>query len=170
LAEGYSPGLVERMRSDQIDIAFIQTQVTSPEGLVADLLREEETVVALPRGHTLARSRNAGGPALSLRDLARETFIAFGSPDGAPTLQINALVAACQAAGFSPRISHVVSNNLSRLNLVAAGLGISVFSAVVQRINFEAWSFVVSGAPRNSSHRSILCRAAATLPRQFETS
>ena len=44
---------------------------------------------------------------------------------------------ACQVAGFSPRVGHVVSNNLSRLNFVAAGLGIAVVAASFQRINID---------------------------------
>jgi DNA-binding transcriptional LysR family regulator len=137
LAEGYSSDLIQRMRNDQIDIAFIRTQVADPEGVVVDLLQEEATVLALHRGHALARRKNGGDAAVSLKALANETFIAFGSGSGAVTTQTSALVAACEAAGFTPRISHVVSNNLSRLNLVAAGLGISVVSTSVQRINIE---------------------------------
>ena len=52
-------------------------------------------------------------------------------------MQGNALVAACEEAGFSPRLSPVVSSSLARLNLVAAGLGISVVPASLQRVSFE---------------------------------
>ena len=48
----------------------------------------------------------------------------------------NAVISAA-AAGFNPRVSHVVANNLSRLNLVAAGMGISVVAASAQQINIE---------------------------------
>jgi DNA-binding transcriptional LysR family regulator len=53
----------------------------------------------------------------------------------------DALVAACLAAGFSPRVGHVVSNNLSRLNLVAAGLGIAVVSASLQRMKIDGVTY-----------------------------
>jgi DNA-binding transcriptional LysR family regulator len=137
LAEGYAQDLVERTRNDEIDVAFIRTTVASSEGLTIDLLHEESPVVAIPSGHPLVHGRKTGDTAVSLKALASETFIAFGSARGALTLQNNALVAACQAAGFTPRISQFVSHNLSRLNLVAAGLGISILSASAQRINMD---------------------------------
>lgn len=137
LAEGYAQDLVERTRNDEIDVAFIRTTVASSEGLTIDLLHEESAVVAIPSGHPLVQAKKTGDTAVSLKTLASETFIAFGSARGALTLQNNALVAACQAAGFTPRISQFVSHNLSRLNLVAAGLGISILPASAQRINMD---------------------------------
>ena len=52
-------------------------------------------------------------------------------------MQANAVIAACQAAGFNPRVGHVVPNNLSRLNLVAARLGIAIVPAWLQRVNID---------------------------------
>jgi len=80
---------------------------------------------------------SGGGTALSLKSLARETFIVFGRPHTPSTMQTEAVVAACQAAGFSPRVGHVVPNILSRLNLVAAGLGITIIAASLQRLNVD---------------------------------
>ena len=141
LAEGFPDELIERVRSDQIDAAFIRTPVADPEGVVIDPLLNEAMVVALPSGHTLARRENGGDAALSLKALARETFILYGRAHAAHTLQSNAFVAACQAAGFSPRVGHVASNNLSRLNLVAAGLGIAVISASMQRMHVDGVAY-----------------------------
>jgi DNA-binding transcriptional LysR family regulator len=55
--------------------------------------------------------------------------------------QSNAEIAACRTAGFSPRIGHVVSNNISRLALVSAGLGIAIVTASMQRMNIEGVVF-----------------------------
>jgi DNA-binding transcriptional LysR family regulator len=141
VVEGYSNDLVERMRNNQIDVAFIKTSVADPAHVVIDLLQNEPEVVALPRGHALARGKAHGDGALSLKDLAGETFLAFGGPRGTLTMQGNALVAACVEAGFSPRISPVVSNSVGRLSLVAAGLGIVVVSASLRRGNIEGIVF-----------------------------
>ena len=125
--------LVERMRNDQIDIAFIRTAIAGAESLKVELLLEEFPIVAIPNDHQLARGKRSNA-AVPLKALAGETFIAFGNPSSELTLQNSALVTACQAAGFSPKIKQFVSHNLSRLNLVAAGLGVCVFPACVQRI------------------------------------
>ena len=136
VAEGFPDDLIERMRNDDIDVIFMGTSVANPEGVVIDPLLKEAMVAALPSRHPLARSASAGNT-LSLKALASETFILFGRPHGALTTQSNAVVAACQAAGFSPCVGPVVPHISSRLNLVAAGLGIAIVSASVQRMKIE---------------------------------
>ncbi len=137
LEESSPYDLIECMQNDKIDIAFIGGPVADQEGVAIDPLLEEPMVVALPSGHPLARSANGGDTALSLKSLAGETFIVFGRPHSPSTMQANAVIAACQAAGFSPRVGHVVPNNLSRLNLVAASLGIAIIAASLQRMNID---------------------------------
>src|SRR5262245_19154213 len=137
LDESYSYDLIERMQNGEIEIAFISGPVADQEEVAIDLLLEVPRVVALPTGHPLARSENGSDTALSLKGLADETFIVLGRPHGSPTMAANAVITACQAAGFNPRIGHIVPNNLSRLNLVAANLGIAIIAASVQRMNID---------------------------------
>jgi DNA-binding transcriptional LysR family regulator len=137
LEESSPHDLIERMQNDKIDIAFIGGPVANQEGVAINPLLEEPMLVALPSGHPLARSENTDDTALSLKSLAGETFIVYGRAPGALTLQSSAVVAACHSEGFSPRVGHVVPNNLSRLNLVAAGLGIAIIAASLQRMNIE---------------------------------
>src|SRR5262249_14999862 len=124
-------------QNDKIDIAFVGRPIDDREGLVIDPLLEEPMVVALPSGHPLARSEKGVEATLSLKSLAGETFIVFGRPHGPFTMQTQAVVAACQYAGFSPRIGHVVPNNVSRLNLVAATLGIAIVADSFRRLNID---------------------------------
>jgi DNA-binding transcriptional LysR family regulator len=137
LEESSPYDLVERIQNNKIDVAFISGPIADQEGVAINPLLEEPRAVALPSGHPLARSENGGDTALSLKSLAGETFIVLGRPHGPLTMAANAIVAACQAAGFSPRVGHVVPNNLSRLNLVAANLGIALIAASLQRNNIE---------------------------------
>ena len=137
LTDGFPDDLIESMRRDEIDAALIGTTVGNLDGMVIDLLAEEPLVVALPSQHELARGRRGPGTALPLKVLADETFIVYGRKSGELTERSNAVISACRTAGFNPRVSHVVANNLSRLNLVAAGIGISVVAASAQRIDIE---------------------------------
>jgi DNA-binding transcriptional LysR family regulator len=141
LADGFPNDLVERTRSGQFDVAFIRTSVAKPDGVVIEALLEEALGVALPSGRGLAGSKDHSDTALPLKAFAGETFIVNGRAHGALTMQSNALIAACEAAGFTPRIGHVVANNQSRLNLVAAGLGIAFISESMQRMNIEGIVF-----------------------------
>jgi DNA-binding transcriptional LysR family regulator len=141
LAEDFPYDLVERMQSNRIDVAFIRTPVPDPSKIVVDLLLEETMVVALPDRHALVGSAKGRDMALSLKALANETFIFYGRSQGALTLQSSAIVAACQAAGFAPRVGQVVPHFLSTLNLVAAGLGVAIVSTSLQRMNIEGVTY-----------------------------
>lgn len=169
LVEGYSNDLIERMRNNQIDVAFIRTSVSDPNQIVIDILQNEPEVVALPKGHVLARRKVHGERAVSLKDLAGETFLAFGGPRGTLTMQGNALVAACEEAGFTPRVSPVVSNSLARLSLVAAGLGVAVVSASLQRVKIEGIVYLRLKNTKLTSPLNLVSRRADTsaVVRQF---
>ena len=145
LAEDSPFDLVKHLQNGQIDVAYIRTPIPDLQAIVIHPLHREAMIAALPSGHALARK---GGPSPSLKDLAGNTFIAFGNAHTALSMQSNALVAACQKAGFTPHIGHVAANNLSRLNLVAAGLGIAVVSAAMQRMSIEGVVYRRLNAPQ----------------------
>src|SRR5262245_46543730 len=124
----------ERLRNQRIDTAFLRSPVDDPDGIVVYPLFKEATVIALPSAHELAQSGHGKDAAISLKALRGETFIAYGPP---PTMLPVAATAACHAAGFSPRIGQQVPRITSALSFVAAGLGISIVPASVQRMNMD---------------------------------
>jgi len=126
--------LIEQLRNELIDVAIVRTSVSSSEGLVVYPLLEEAMLVALPRGHELA-SGSRDGAALSLKQLAHETFILYGPPG---TAFYDMTMAACRKSGFSPRVGQEAPRLTSALNLVAAGLGISLVPASLQQIHMDA--------------------------------
>jgi len=95
-------------------------------------------VVALPASHALARSAGDGA-ALALATLAAETFIVYRRRAG-PGLY-DAIFAACHAAGFSPQVGQEAPRIVSTLNLVAAGLGIAVVPASLQRMQMDGVTY-----------------------------
>jgi DNA-binding transcriptional LysR family regulator len=105
-----------------------------------------------------------------LKALAAETFILFGDPHGALGTQTSAFVAACHAAGFSPRVGQVVSHISARLNLIAAGLGIAVVGASLQHVKIEGVAFRrLKGATQLKAPLSLAFRRGDPSPvvRQF---
>src|SRR5262249_57613320 len=82
LEESFSNELLEHLRNERIDVAFIRSPPADPQGLVINLLLNEELIVALPNNHVLPRSGGRAISALPLRALARETFIIVGSQYG----------------------------------------------------------------------------------------
>ena len=138
LEEGGTTELIEALRHERIDAAFVRTPLADRAGLVVQSLLEEPMVLALPRGHALARKKSAS-KALSLTALAGETFVIYRRPNG-PGLH-DAIVSACNAAGFSPRIGQEAPRIGSTLNLVAAGLGISLVPESLQLMRMDGVAF-----------------------------
>ena len=171
LVEGYPENLIERMQNEQIDVSFIRRLAPKAEGVDIALLLEEPMVVALPSGHMLAQGDDGRGAALSLKVLAGETFILFGDPPHDDWLPRNsAFVAACHAAGFSPRVGQVVPHISSRLHLIAAGLGIAVVAASLQHIKIEGVTFrCLKGAAQLKAPLSLASRRGdpSQVVRQF---
>lgn len=131
LEESGSSELVQGLHNEEIDAAFIRSPLADVVGLVVRPLLEEDMVVALPAGHTLAN----GSGALPLSALANETFILYKRPGG-PGLY-DTIITACRGAGFSPRVGQEAPRIISTLNLVAVGLGVSIVPTSLQRLQMD---------------------------------
>jgi DNA-binding transcriptional LysR family regulator len=135
LEEAGTGELVDGLRAERIDAAFVR----SPIGAVAELaihsVLEEEMVAALPAGHRLAGRTTR----LPLAALGQETFILYRRPLG-PGLY-DAIIAACQRAGYSPHIGQEAPRMLATLSLVAAGLGVTLIPASMRRIGIEGVAY-----------------------------
>jgi DNA-binding transcriptional LysR family regulator len=126
---------IERLQDGEMDVAFFRSPLSEHKELVTHPLLAEPMVVALPAEHVLAMR----GGALSLRELANETFIVYARQLG-PTFY-EATIAACLKAGFSPRLGQEAPRITSALSLVAAGFGISIVPASMQRMNMDGVSY-----------------------------
>jgi DNA-binding transcriptional LysR family regulator len=161
LEESLTNDLVERLRDEKVDVAFLRTLVPDPKEFAISPLLEEPMVIALPRGHALAqRSADTGVP---LRALAGETFLVYGRP--AWMGQYESIVAECRALGFTPRVGQEAPRVTSALGLVAAGLGISLVPASLQRLNMDGVTYRrLSGKTRPKAILSLVTRRADISP------
>jgi DNA-binding transcriptional LysR family regulator len=142
LEESLSNQSVDRLRNEQMDVAFIRATLGDEHGLAVNSLLEEPMVVALPTTHALAQGKPQA--TVSLERLAGETFILYGPPG---TGMYDSTIAACQAAGFSPRVGNLGASTqlapriTSTLSLVGAGLGITFVPSSLQRMNMEGVTY-----------------------------
>lgn len=132
LEEGLSLDVVERLRADRMDVAFVRNAAIHVEGIVVHPLLEEPLVAALPARHGATRANRA--PALSLESLASDPFVLIGPPG---TGLHDETVAACRAAGFTPRIGQLAPRITSALGLVAAGLGVALVPDSLQTLKMD---------------------------------
>lgn len=126
LVEGLSARLCERLDAGRLDLAVISDYPAGLPAVAGRLipLGEDRLLVALPREHRLA----AAPGDVDLRELAGERWIE-AAPRGQPTL----LVAACAAAGFTPRGGLRVAEWSGKFGFVAAGLGITLVPELAAR-------------------------------------
>jgi DNA-binding transcriptional LysR family regulator len=138
LTEGYPERMVERMQQGEIDVCFVRRVDPEMQRVDIAVLDQEAMLVALPSSHRLAQKQVG---AISLKALSDETFILFGDPHGDALERNSDFTAACREAGFKPRVGHVVPYISSRLNLVAAGLGIAVVAASLEHVKIDGLAF-----------------------------
>jgi DNA-binding transcriptional LysR family regulator len=136
LLEYNSGDLIELLRNEHLDAAFIRMRPSPSDGLVLSLLLNEPTIVALPESHRLAQVGNAEHAPLPLRSLADETIIVQGGRLG----MYSDVIAACRLAGINPRIEEG-PRLASTLNLVAVGLGVSLVPASLQRMHVDGVTY-----------------------------
>jgi DNA-binding transcriptional LysR family regulator len=140
LEESGTTELVAALRAQAIDAAFVRSPVGDSDDLFVRPLFDEPMVAALPSGHRLSGHMELDmGDMLPLAALAGETFILYRRPDG-PGLH-DAIIAACDRAGFSPKIGQEAPRMLSTLSLVAAGLGVTVVPASMSRLEAEGVAY-----------------------------
>ena len=137
LEERMADELMQRLRDEQIDVAFLRSVPPDTSGLVVEVLLTEPMVVAIPRGHAV--SKQGADATVAMRDLQNEPFILFARQQG-PAFYDSTL-AACRRAGFSPRIAQEAPRVTTALGLVAAGLGVCVMPASMRRIALEGVTF-----------------------------
>ncbi len=161
LEELGSGELLSGLRDERLDVAFIRSGLVDLEGITVHALIEEDMVAAFPAGHKLAKR-----PRLVLKDLADETFILYRRPDGRGLYDV--IIAACSEAGFSPHVGQEAPRIVSTLNLVAAGLGITIVPASLSRLPLEGVTYrPLKGRPAIKVPLNLACRrderSAATL-------
>lgn len=119
LVEQTTSRLLLALDDGTVDVAFLRPALGESDGLVTRRLPDEDLWVALP-----ARHRLTGRPRIELIDLAGEPFILYPRANG--RLLYDSIIAACRNAGFSPRIAQEAPQMASTVNLVAAGVGVTL--------------------------------------------
>jgi DNA-binding transcriptional LysR family regulator len=169
LAQGQAGELVEHVERDRLDAAFSRLHVVKREGVVFHPLLEEPMGVALPEGHALARAQARA--VLPLKALSGETFVVNRQRQpGVLTTMRDDVVAACRAAGFSPRIGQEAPNVIAVLPLVAAGIGIAILPVSLLHMNIPGVAYRrLTGSTQLKASLSLASRRGDTsaVVRQF---
>ena len=133
--------LLTRLAQDLVDVAFVRPTTAERESLRAIPLPDERLWIALPAGHALATRKR-----LRLAELHNEPFILYPRANG--SLLYDVIIAACQNAGFSPRIVQEAPQMALIVSLVAAGVGVALVPESVCQLRPAGMRYVrISGRP-----------------------
>lgn len=130
--EANAAEITDAVAAARLHCGFLRVPVSAPAGVVLKTLLHEPAVLALPRGHALART----SACVALRDLQDQPLVLVRRP-GAPGLYAN-LLALCAQQGVQVRVAAEVDRMMTNLNLVAAGAGISVVPASMRGVHPHA--------------------------------
>lgn len=124
--EMLTPRQVGALVDGSLDLGFLRPPVRNADVEVR-VLRREPLIAVLPEQHPLASSA-----AVRLADLANDPFISY--PSHNRSVVYEAVLDACQHAGFTPSSIHEVSETSTLVSFVAAGLGVALVPASVQHL------------------------------------
>ena len=159
LKEAGTGELLEAVQGEHMDAAFVRSRSADTQGLATHTLFAEDLLVALPKDHALAAGgRRANSKPIALTDLSAEPFVLYRRLSG-PGLY-DTILAACQRSGFSPDIAQEAPQIVSTLNLVAAGLGVTLVPASLGKIQMQDIVFrPLAGKPALKAPLNLACRA-----------
>jgi DNA-binding transcriptional LysR family regulator len=110
---------IEMLRHGDVDLGLIRIPIEDARTLKVTVLCEERMLIAVPADHPLAARTS-----VRIEMLAAEQFISYPPPEG-PSFE-GVFVAACQRAGFYPRVVQHAAQMLTKLSFVSSGLGITL--------------------------------------------
>ena len=117
LRQGGSPELVERVRSGDLDVAFVSAPPEGTTGITYTTLLRQPMILACAPGHPLADRDQ-----VALSELADETFVDF--PPGWVTRDVTDRALA--TAAVPRRVSLEVNDVHTLLDLVGHGMGVAL--------------------------------------------
>jgi DNA-binding transcriptional LysR family regulator len=138
---------VDAIMERRLTVGLIRPLAQVPEAFSTRELYREELVVAMREDHSFAAS--SADARIRIEDLAQESFVLY--PRAIGTGLYDQTVALCRDAGFAPRISQEASATPTIMGLVAAGLGIALLPASLQRIRMEGVTFRRLAAPPSTA-------------------
>lgn len=124
--EMLTPMQVTALREHTLDIAFLRPPVRDP-GLDVRVLRKEPLIAVLPAAHPLADKTS-----VRLAELKHDRFITY--PSQHRSVVYEAVIDACEHAGFIPTHTLEVTETSTLVVFVAAGVGVALVPASVQHL------------------------------------
>ncbi|HEY0294455.1 MAG TPA: LysR family transcriptional regulator [Bordetella sp.] len=152
LVEDNTMQLLQALADNRLDAIFFRPELGGSEGLRLHRFQDEPMKIVLPARHPLARHR-----ALPLSALAGEAFVIV--PGSAGATLYNEIMNLCRELGFEPALAQPAPQVSSVINLVAAGLGISIVPAALAQVRVAGVRYLDIRPPAPVARLALAARA-----------
>ena len=119
LTEAGTSRQIEDLYAGRIQVGFVRLYRHKPDGLSAQVIRQEPYVLAVPSDHPLA-----GQKKVALSQLKNQPFIMY--PRSVQPQLYDSMMTCFKDSGFTPKIVQEAKTKHTTIALVAAGLGVAV--------------------------------------------
>jgi DNA-binding transcriptional LysR family regulator len=133
---------VDAILDGRLDLGFVRPLQPRPTPIQSVEISRERLAVVMRSDHPLA-SKDHG---LSVADLASEPLVLYARSIGTGLYQ--KIVELCRDAGYAPNVAQEANATPTMMGLVAAGIGISILPASLERLSFEGLKFVPLRDPK----------------------
>lgn len=154
--EMLTPDQVAALIDGSLDLGLLRPPVRST-AIEVQVLRREPLIAVLPAHHALA-----AGDRVRLSDLRDDPFITY--PSHNRSVVYEAVVDACQRAGFVPLNAHEVAETSTLVSFVAAGLGVALVPASVQHLRITGATYLPLAGTTLEVELALATRAGESSP------
>ncbi|WP_206996287.1 LysR family transcriptional regulator [Trinickia mobilis] len=148
LEEANTPSLLQGLFDERLDAVFFRPRLVPPDGVQVHRFPDEPMKIVLPSTHPLAAKKR-----LPLTALANDAFVFVPGPAGAALY--DEVIRACGEAGFSPQLAHPAPQVSSVVNLVAAGLGVSIVPLSIAQVLVKGVRYIDVQGSTLSAHLAL---------------
>lgn len=150
-----TPRQTDALLAGELDVGFLRLPVLHPQLVARTVLRERLTIVA--------SDSFPGG--LTLKSISGQPFITIARE--VSTTYYDHCIRMCGSAGFSPRVMQEAKDMFTLLNLVRAGIGVSLVPSSARQMRVKGVKFGDLrgreaewdvGVAWNKAHESALVR------------
>jgi DNA-binding transcriptional LysR family regulator len=154
--EMLTPDQVTALADGSLDLGLLRPPVHNT-AIDVQVLRREPLIAVLPEYHPLA-----GRDQVRLPDLRDDPFITY--PSHHRSVVYEAVMEACQRAGFVPATVHEVAETSTMVSFVAAGLGVALVPASVQHLRITGATYLPLAGTTREVELALATRAGETSP------
>ena len=154
--EMLTPDQVTALTDGTLDLGLLRPPVRNT-ALEVQVLRREPLIAVLPEHHPLAVHDR-----VRLADLRDDPFITY--PSHNRSVVYEAVIDACQRAGFVPASVNEVSETSTMVSFVAAGLGVALVPASVQHLRITGATYLPLAGTTQEVELALATRAGEPSP------